>query len=602
MQGDGIKMLDLIELLPEKDKELMKEYIYQYGIGEKDFIGLEAYLKDWADSKKKLYRLLGNQFQVEIPYAFEKTEAVLINELNDLLNHSFIIKYHNNFISKCDVEIATKLWNNESVRVYKDNKLTESVRIKPILDGKKEIQLQQGMKPLRALQKIVDNYPEIFSKEEFEDFRIKHSMCLNDKTIKGNLVISIHPFDFITMSDNACDWSSCMSWTDHGCYHVGTVEMMNSNNVVCAYITSENPYCFDYGKKNKELVWNNKKWRQLFYVTKDIIVGGKAYPYRNKDITITILDNIKKLAQKNLSWEYTYGPEKYQDMKHINHLHQMLQNKNWLSVGDSTKHNIIFDTNGMYNDMLNDNTIDYWCYRNKVKRMKIISYSGKVPCICCGKHNVLEISDYIEDYNDRYRNTESIVCDKCDDEGTCTSCDIFTGRKTLIPIKKNGRVVERMCPTCFDTYYKICPCCGEVMPLHPLRKENLPGIRLTAEDIYYNDYYFFDSEYYGRSGYFNSKNYQNYDKITPYSTMKVAPVFMCDACIEKELKNPNSLFTKEKLKRSPKNVIWYPLEMNKIITKKVYTKEEISNHPLFSKTLFANLKSPNKDSEISLIF
>ena len=50
-------MLNLIDLLPEEDKALMEKYIYLYGVGEKDFIGLDKYLKYWAESKKKLYKL-----------------------------------------------------------------------------------------------------------------------------------------------------------------------------------------------------------------------------------------------------------------------------------------------------------------------------------------------------------------------------------------------------------------------------------------------------------------------------------------------------------------------------------------------------------------
>ena len=64
--------MNLINLLPQKDKELMEEYIYLYGT--KNFIGLDEYLKHWEKSKKKLYRLLGGKFQLEIPYSCSVTE------------------------------------------------------------------------------------------------------------------------------------------------------------------------------------------------------------------------------------------------------------------------------------------------------------------------------------------------------------------------------------------------------------------------------------------------------------------------------------------------------------------------------------------------
>jgi hypothetical protein len=178
-------------------------------------------------------------------------------------------------------------------------------------NAKKILQIQPGTKIIKAWGKVIDyfkdDYP--FNLKVFEEFKKKYAIIMTEKKITTTFCISIHPMDYITMSDNNSNWESCMNWMDKGCYHTGTIEMMNSNNVLCCYFLNPNKsnlFVFDketIDEKTGELigVWNNKAWRQLFYITKDIIMGGKAYPYASKDITLTILDQIKVLAAENLN-------------------------------------------------------------------------------------------------------------------------------------------------------------------------------------------------------------------------------------------------------------------------------------------------------------
>ena len=583
--------MNLIDLLPQEDKELMEEYIHLYGINKEEFIGLDKYLKHWAASKKKLYKLLGNQFQLEIPYSYEKSKAEMERRFLNLKNHSFIKDLESalkgSFLrKKIDKEVYNLLWDfSICVDMYVDDKILRTAKFKPSNDAK-EIRLQKGMKPIRALQRIVNAYPDIFSIEDFENFRLAHSLCLNDKYVKGTLVLSIHPFDYITMSDNNSDWTSCMSWMDKGCYHIGTVEMMNSNNVIVAYIKSSSS-SFDFGK-NEQLLWNNKKWRQLIYFTKDIIVSGKPYPYENKKVSLDVIEILKNLAEKNLSWTYTYGPEKYLDMKHINSMHTMDKNREWLKNGDSTKNNILFDTKGMYNDMLNSN-VDYWCYRNKVNKMKIISISGKAPCACCGNNALVE-SFYPENYNDRWEKTERIICEECFEEGKCYSCNDFFGKNDLITVPLEHYEIK-ICKNCAEIILKKCPCCGNWVKKTFNSYENnlLLGIKLSDE-VYVEDY-----EYFNTIPYFNVNNSSNINideisKIKPNPKMTVTPAFMCTNCLNKDLNNPNGLFISTKLKRrNDSKQKWFYPEW-KIITKKTYTEEEIIKHPLLSKMLILNIE------------
>ena len=324
-------------------------------------------------------------------------------------------------------------------------------------------------------------------KAQYEDFRILHSKIFNTKEITGNLVLSIHPMDFLTMSDNDSNWSSCMSWTNQGCYRVGAIEMLNSNNVLCCYITRKEPFYFD--EKNKDYSWNNKRWRILVYFNKDIIMTGKSYPYRNDELCKEILTTLRRLAKQNLNYSYSFGIEPYQDMKHIYSLNHMSNNRSWLYMNNTIKHNIIWDTNGMYNDMFNDHCYTFFCVRNKVKRNKIINVSGKAPCLCCGKSIIKErdedkYNDYCdsqERYNDKFTNVDAVICIKCSKQYTCTRCLSINPLENHYKVTVNGRE-ENLCEGCLP-FIKLCPCCGNMIDIMVNTAANLPGYYLPPAYI-----------------------------------------------------------------------------------------------------------------------
>lgn len=569
-------MLNLYDYISDLDWKRIENYIGLYGVKD-NYKGNENYLEDWKNSNKKLFHLLGGELIKKIPFELEISEDHFKNEITILLHHVFVEKYNKKMENLCyDSENCWRYregFNREissgldilKFNYFYDDKIVYGLKYKS--SEKNTLQLQKGMKPIRALQKILkyfDWYEEL--KEDFEDFRIAHSMIYNTKILKGNFCISIHPFDFMTMSDNDSSWSSCMSWTHKGCYHIGSVEMMNSNNVICCYLESSKP--FNFGKteeqKGEEWSWNNKKWRQLFYIDKDIIVAGKSYPYKNKNFTLYILEELRKLAKENLNWEFTYGPELYKDMCHIWSLSRMDNNKEWLRNGNSTKHNILFDTKGMYNDMLNDNITSYWCIRNKVKKMKIISYSGKAKCLCCN-NNVLEENDdfyyYDEDsYNSRYTGYNRLLCSDCVESRTCSNCG-NTGNSIMY---KDEETCSYWCQNCYEYYFRTCPKCGDAFTRY---KDNIIIAR-------YSDITDFSSSDI-------SDAVVDYDKYHEKSSCKFGTVSFCKKCYEEEI-------AKEKTIKIRAKKYFGNLYKEYIAYEKLYDK----NDPSLSKCYTFNLKHP----------
>lgn len=525
--------IPLINELSELDKKRIKNYLYLYG-NRGENIPLEEWLKYWEHSNQKLYKALGNTLIKEIPnYKIEKNDEITRIEINKLKEDFYrdYCKLIDNFIQ---IHLSSSAEGLFTVQKYKEslkmalnsNNLLENkfdmpldkIKIK-LADGK-IFQLQKGMKIIKVINKIFDackNYEcmnelvtdfdpfkeESYKKEtfitfqesflkNFNNFTKKYSIILNEKYIEGTLCFSIHPLDYLTMSDNSLRWSSCMSWTDDGCYRIGTIEMMNSNNVVCAYL--KNNTFFNFSKENKKdesYFWNNKRWRQLFYVTKDIIVNGKSYPFAFDDFAQSkILMLLVESVKENLKWDYEFGPESYMDMIHIHSKYRMDRNREWIRLNDTFKHNILFDTNGMYNDILNDTQFSYLCVRNKVKRNKIISISGKANCICCNSSLLRRNEDNTyNDYNEQFIHANRVLCEDCMEKvPACDECCLKSSTEEYVTIikKETGKKIY-LCKECFANKYKKCPFCSSIFDFE--EQGYLPSDKILFYEVKNNNDY-----------------------------------------------------------------------------------------------------------------
>lgn len=514
-------MLNLLDELTTEDKEKIGAYIDLYGSFGLERKSVNELLSVWAKNKTKLYHWLGNSLRVQFPFV---NEDILKQDISKKIWRTFTYasKYDNalrniynkfreyykesNGKDKYFQKIAEE--NKESLSTlpswcyyFSVAKTTEEEKAKNKLrsfidlifsehcfvdgifdiggyckkititaDGKK-YQFQNGEKIWKTLKKLHQIFPDAVTDKEFEDARILYSTWLNDKK-KGYLTISIHPLDFMTMSDNASNWKSCMSWKDQGCYRIGSIEMMNSNNVFCVYYTSKKE---DTGFSFGNYEWNDKKWRGLVMATKDIIVANKAYPYRSKETNIAIIDKIKELAKENMGYTYEFGPELYKDMDHImtdcylDDVSDSIANKS-----SGLRKNIYFRSVGMYNDMLhNTDNYEYWCYRNKVKTKKLISYSGKSECMCCGKTDILRYVGHDEGFHN-YRNVGSTLCKKCEDLAICPNCGSFSGTD-VVKIIYDGKEQT------------FCKACGSSIISCPICNKNYVGREgLQLCDYYYN--------------------------------------------------------------------------------------------------------------------
>lgn len=406
--------MDLFSRLPEEDVRKLHRYISWYGGGDCNcdhgaiaIDQMDHFLRYWGPAKAPFYKMFGEQFIIKQEICFEKPADELDEEMDRAIRRGDVVvqRFSSAYQDMLDDLPITSDERYSLRRFVRDTwMLVENtydgppITIKGALtiDGR-PLQINTGAKTVKMLGKIATalglsvsvpkcsgcghvgyrGYPltpgdvcplcgePIKAYDGYEAFRRAHSLVLNQKKIKGNLCLSIHPLDFITISDNDCGWSSCMSWMEEpGDYRLGTIEMMNSESVIVAYVEAKE----DMGICNEDMTWNNKRWRQLVVVTPELILGNKQYPYESDILQGAVLKWVRKLAEQ--SGFSTYCDETIQ-----------LHNKNINTIGDrSVYFNIHFSY--MYNDIY-----DYRLAFIKAgwdEDMYAPNLSGPAVCTSCG--------------------------------------------------------------------------------------------------------------------------------------------------------------------------------------------------------------------------
>ena len=146
-------------------------------------------------------------------------------------------------------------------------------------NGKK---IPKGMKILKAL-KYFD-----LPKNALNDIQSKASQLIQENSITGTLCFSVHPLDYLSVSENTYNWASCHSLD--GDYRAGNLSyMLDSSTIVC-YLRGANNVKLPLFPD--DVPWNSKKWRVLLFFSdkQDIIFAGRQYPFTSNNG----LDEVRK--------------------------------------------------------------------------------------------------------------------------------------------------------------------------------------------------------------------------------------------------------------------------------------------------------------------
>lgn len=415
--------------LTKKDKLLIYNYIQKYATDYRKEKELNDELEEkvnfllrlWKTAKENhLFTVFGDNLILKRPnFTVEKDIEVIRNACERAVytNWDFYDNWRN-MVEEFDFIPLGSLTGRECLASnYYDGEEFEITTPKG-----KVIQVQKGCRPVKMIGKILKAFNRL---RGYETFRIEHSRVLNDKYMTGTLCLSIHPLDYMTMSDNDYDWGSCMSWREEGEHRMGTVEMMNSSTVVVGYLKGEEPMdLFEDG----EAEWNNKKWRQLFIVDPKIILAVHAYPRKNDVMTQECLDWLRDLM---IAAGYNYYPD-------------IDIYKSGYRVTENYSIRYRFSNNFMYNDLYES----HYCYvssdidTESKYTTHTVEYSGPAECLCCGE----DLSWASPETN---LHPTCLVCMHCGGYKYCLEC---------------GEIMyedEEMCEDCRSATYEECDICGD---------------------------------------------------------------------------------------------------------------------------------------------
>lgn len=418
-------MSDIYSLISEEELDAIYRYISDYAIPDGcDRLyrrPIDHILRIWKQQKEDwLGKIFGDQLIYSEPISYHTPDGEIFDAIRD---SKPVQDFRDAFctwvnLQRADFDYMTCV----NLRCLLDNNYLatniysgETFSVPDPSRPGKFIKISTGCKTVRAIHKIYNVYANHIN-GDFEAFRIALSQALNVSSLSGNLCISIHPLDYMTMSDNNCDWDSCMSWKNEGSYRQGTVEMMNSPCVVVAYLTSKEDMDL-FGWRN-HFSWNSKKWRSLYICSPDFIGSIKGYPYQIPEVDKIVIKRLREMVAKQFP-EYNYGEIKKYDYN---------------TAEDFFGYDLDFSTGYMYNDF---GTLDfhYGCTNTNIDERFELNYSGPSECMMCG------------DYDLDLDHEGLLVCENCHHTERCEECGesddylIETGEGYMV------------CENCLAEYY-----------------------------------------------------------------------------------------------------------------------------------------------------
>lgn len=309
----------------------------------------------------------------------------------------------------------------------------------------------KGMKLSKAFKFFIED------KETLNTIQQLASSYIQLDKIKGDLCLSVHPLDYLSLSENTYNWRSCHSLD--GDYRAGNLSYMCDKSTVVMYIKGDEKQKLP--NFPEEIPWYSKKWRMLIYFDENMeyCFLGRQYPYT--------LSGVEKMIKE------TFLPGRFCDftnyhVKDVDDLHfvndQIVLNTKlgakFFSITDVVEDDCQYPLH--YNDLLYSSY--YKPYYTSLKRSWEIKSEeppkikvGKdIKCLCCGQHHI-EPGEGL------------MVCVSCaadrgfnlpEGYGYCGCCGEAV-RVDDAYYMWNGDIICRDCLN-YDDEFNICCDCGEV--------------------------------------------------------------------------------------------------------------------------------------------
>ena len=226
--------------------------------------------EDWYNNKRRFIVSFEDRLIIEssAPVDFELSEQgkrdriddFISNTINDLISRNVFANYS---------ELKT-FFEEESEGIL-DNKISKQF----ITSQGEEIPV--GMKIGKALSRY---FSFLLLEKDINYIQVSLSQLIQENKVRGTLCLSVHPLDFLSLSENTHKWRSCHALD--GEYRTGNLNYMADSVTVIAYLKSEKETKLP--RFPEDVPWNDKKWRCLFFFdfNRGIVWAGRQYPFFSK--------------------------------------------------------------------------------------------------------------------------------------------------------------------------------------------------------------------------------------------------------------------------------------------------------------------------------
>lgn len=310
--------------------------------------------------------------------------------------------------------------------------------------------------------KIVKSFKYFISDERLlRDLQDKASEIIQENKVEGTLCFSIHPLDFLSLSENQFHWRSCHALD--GDYRCGNLSYMVDPHTIICYLKSDKDTVLPHFPKDVE--WNNKKWRCLLFIDDpsmpEVIFAGRQYPFFSNGALNIIKQHLIPLFppepfwREPPRWTNWYGksitsiaiPNTDETMAlqpglYYPIAHHIVQIKDWIEDAENSRH---------YNDLLYSSCYEpHYFFNNFWNSAVHFRIGGAIKCLRCGEEEVSTNGTMMcpqceLDYGDA-NNIEYYYCDNC-------GCRHLAELTVWVDD-------DKYCPECVETDTFVCETCG----------------------------------------------------------------------------------------------------------------------------------------------
>ena len=432
---------------------------YSQNLPDNTTLDCKRLLADWRKNKDKFIKMFDGALIAE-------TEELVTVRLDPESRREKIDAFYENLSMMCysypDSFSVPKPYLFTFLERNEDG-IFDNVVITPYECEGHNLKIPAGMKLTRALKFFISD------KVVLDTVQTSMSRLIQQTKITGRLCLSVHPLDYLSVSENASNWRSCHALD--GEYRAGNLAYMVDSNTIVTYLKSDDENVTLPNFPNS-IKWNNKKWRMLLFLSdgEDAMFAGRHYPFFSKDL----MDKTKTLYailydrqfRKQHSWyitphiwtewrneeihDYKYkgGGTIYFSTPYIPIRDRLTKKKTIINHSKSGTSEDLF-----YNDLLYSSCYTpYYAWRESPMSNEKLYFSiGSNPVYCphCGFREITQ--------HDR------MLCDQCDeklgDYVYCVECGERIARDCALYVDCAGGYI---CQSCYDESYFTCARCGEI--------------------------------------------------------------------------------------------------------------------------------------------